>query len=229
MSNEKRVAVLIGSPKAGKSTSESLSNYLIEQLVSRGAWGIHSEKIHISKSLRSTESRDNLLLAIDEADVVVLVSPLYVDSLPYPVIKAFELINEYRREKGLKKNQKLLSILNCGFPEAHQNDTALAICRLFAREAGFEWCGGLALGMGGAIDGRAVEKLGGMYCSVKRALEITADAIVEGRSVPQEAVELMAKPFSPKWLYIHMGNFGWRSTSKKHGAHKDLWARPYEC
>jgi len=225
MSAENNVVVLIGSPKASKSTSESLGDYLIEQLAAKGAY---MEKIHVSKILRSSESLDSLMLAIDKADVVVLISPLYVDSLPYPVTKAFELINEHRKGVGLKENQKLIAILNCGFPEAHQNDTALAICRLFARGAGFEWAGGLALGMGGAIDGQPVEKLGGMLSNVKRALELTADAIIEGSSVPKEAVELMARPFIPKWLYIWMGNFGWRRTSKKYGANKNLWARPYK-
>lgn len=225
MSADNHVVVLIGSPKVNKSTSESLANYLIEQLAARGA---HAEKIHVSKILRSVENMDNLILQVDKADMVVLVSPLYVDSLPYPVTKAFELINEHRKGAGLKKSQKLVAILNCGFPEAHQNNTALAICRLFAREAGFEWSGGLALGMGGTIDGQAVEKLGGMLRNVKRALELTVDAIISGRSVPQEAVELMAKPFIPKWLYILVGHFGWRSTSKKYGANENLWARPYE-
>jgi hypothetical protein len=225
MSKENRVVVLIGSPKASKSTSESLGNYLIEQLAARGA---HTEKIHVSKVLRSIESTDNMMSAVDKADTVILVSPLYVDSLPYPVTKAFELISEYRQGAGTAKAQKLVAIMNCGFPEAHQNDTAIAICRLFARKIGFEWAGGLALGMGGTIDGQALEKLGGMLRNVKRALELTADAIVAGSSVPQEVVDLMAKPFIPKWLYVLVGNFGWITTSKKYGANKNLRARPYE-
>lgn len=225
MSKEHYVVILTGSPKPSKSTSESMGNYLIEQLTARGAY---AEKIHVCKALRSGQSLSSLLLAIDKADIVVLISPLYVDSLPYPVTKALEIINEHRKKAGPKNNQRLAAILNCGFPEAHQNNTALAICRLFAREAGFEWSGGLALGMGGAIDGQAVEKFGGMFRNVKRALELTADAIIKGDSVPQEAVGLMAKPFMPKWLYVWVGNFGWRSISKKYGANKKLWDRPYE-
>jgi hypothetical protein len=169
-----------------------------------------------------------LLLAVGGADTLVLASPLYVDSLPYSITKALELIAEYRRGREAKKFQSLVAILNSGFPEAHQNDTALAICRLFAKEAGFTWSGGLALGMGGSFDGRAVEKLGGMLRNARASLELTADAIAENGIVLEEAVRLMGKPLMPKQLYIWGGNFGWKRTAREYGASRKLHARPYE-
>ncbi|MBE0448997.1 MAG: hypothetical protein IBX64_13065 [Actinobacteria bacterium] len=107
MKTDKHVLLLIGSPKSSKSTSESLSNYLIDQLQTRG---LSTEKIHIGKSLRNSEGLSSLLLALDGADTVVLASPLYVDSLPYPVTRALEAIAEYRHGKELKKKQSLIAI-----------------------------------------------------------------------------------------------------------------------
>jgi hypothetical protein len=121
-----------------------------------------------------------------------------------------------------------LAIANCGFPEARHNEPALAICRRFAQELGIEWAGGLALGGGQAINGRSLKDLGGMVRNVIRALDLTAEALATGQSVPVEAVELMAEPLTPAWMYVRLGGLGWRFQAMKHGAHKHIHARPYE-
>jgi hypothetical protein len=168
-----------------------------------------------------------LLAAADLADVLVIAFPLYVDSLPYLVIRAMEHIARHRQARGEGKSQRLVSIANCGFPEAHQNDTALAICRQFAREAGFEWAGGLALGGGEAINGKSLSQVKGMARNVIKSLDLTADALAEGQMVPQEAVGAMATPITPAWAYALLGGMGWKRRAKKHGAQKKLRDRPY--
>jgi hypothetical protein len=159
--------------------------------------------------------------------VLVIAFPLYVDSLPYLVIRAMEHIARHRQARGEGKSQRLVSIANCGFPEAHQNDTALAICRQFAREAGFEWAGGLALGGGEAINGKSLSQVKGMARNVIKSLDLTADALAEGQMVPQEAVGAMATPITPAWAYALLGGMGWKRRAKKHGAQKKLRDRPY--
>ncbi len=118
--------------------------------------------------------------------------------------------------------------MNCGFPEASQNRTALAICRRFAAEAGFEWAGGLALGMGEAIGGRPLKEAGGMVRRIVKALDLAGDALALGHPIPEEAVRLMAKPLVPRWLYILMGNRGWKKRAANHGTTDALNARPHE-
>jgi len=44
--------------------------------------------------------------------------------------------------------------------------------------------------------------MGGMVRNVTRSLDLAAAALAEGKPVPQEAVELMAKPLVPAWGYI---------------------------
>ena len=48
--------------------------------------------------------------------------------------------------------------MNCGFAEAHHNDVALDIYRLFARDAGLHWAGGLAIGGGGMFAGKPLKR-----------------------------------------------------------------------
>ena len=148
MSAPKCFLLLVGSPRGKKSTSESLGNYLLEQL---REMGLETEKIWIYPSIKSQEKSSDLISAVDRFDTVIFASPLYVDSLPAPVTETMELIVNHRKTTKMTKKQQLLAISNCGFPEAHHNDTALAIYRLFATESGFEWAGGLALGMGAAM------------------------------------------------------------------------------
>jgi hypothetical protein len=228
-SSQRRVLLLIGSAKRPRSTSESLGTYFCERL---GERGFEAETLLVHRALKSDESAD-LLAATDRADILVLAFPLYVDSLPYLVIRAMELIAKHRmdahRQAGGKlKEQRLVAIANCGFPEARQNDTALAICRQFAREAGFEWAGGLALGGGEAISGRPLPKVKGMARNVVKSLDLAADALAEGKPVPQEAVEAMAKPITPAWAYAWLGGLGWKRQAKKHGTQKTLRDRPYQ-
>jgi len=117
--------------------------------------------------------------------------------------------------------------VNCGFPESQHNNTAISICRCFAGEANFEWAGGLALGGGEAISGRPLLKVKGMARNVIKSLELAAIGLAAGKSIPAEAIDLMAKPLIPGRLYTIIGNVGWRRRAKKHNAHKCLKDRPY--
>ncbi len=225
MNLQERVLLLIGSAKRPRSTSESLGSYLLERLRERGC---ATEELFLYRSLASEEGCKALLAATAQADVLILAFPLYVDSLPALVIRALENIAKHRQAADNLRKQRLLSIVNCGFPETHQNDTALAICRRFAREAGFEWAGGLALGGGEAIDGEPLSSVKLLARNVIRSLDLTAESLARGETVPQKAVELMAKPLLPAWLYIWWGEKRWWWRARKHGVEDQLDARPYK-
>lgn len=197
MNNQQRALLLVGSPRKSRSTSESLGAYLLYQFQKKG---LPTETIHIYQTLKTDESQDNLLTAVDSYDIVILACPLYADSPPALVIRALELITKHRKTKKQGTKQQLLAISNCGFPEAQHNDISLAIYRRFATESGFEWVGGLALGMGEAISGRPLVKMGSLVKNARRSLELTADALAASQPIPQDAVTLMAKPFMPRWL-----------------------------
>lgn len=224
MSDEKRAILLIGSPRNKKSTSYSLGNYLLERLEGGGVQG--GVKF-VRKSLKDDEKLDELLESVRSADIVILSTPLYVDSAPAPVIRALELIVRDREEKGLDDGKRFVAIVNCGFPEHFHNRTALAIYRRFAEEAGFEWGCGLGLGMGGMIDGKSLGDMGLVVRNVKRALEMTADALIEDNPIPDEVVELIEKPLIPWWLYTFAGNWSWKREAKKYGVRDRLDDKPF--
>ena len=222
----KRALLLVGSPRTRKSTSNSLGGYLFDQL---GKHNIQTETTYIHTTMYSAERTKAMLDAVDAADLVLLAFPLYVDSLPTPVMNALECIAAHRANQSpTKPHQLFAAISNCGFPEPDHNATALAICENFARLTHFEWAGSLALGAGeGMVHGMPLNELDGRVIPLKKALDLAAESLARGMIIPQEAQALLAKPFIPAWLYRTMGVYGWRQQAKQYSAEKSLKQQPY--
>lgn len=227
----RKTLLLVGSPRTRKSTSHALGSYLFEKL---SAQNIETKTIHIHTSIRSQERMKNLLEAVETADLVLLAFPLYVDSLPAPTIEALERIAAHRTsgpgtDPHQTQRQLFAVIANCGFPEAHHNETALAICANFARQAGFNWAGSLALGAGeGMVHGVPLNELDGRVTPLKKALDLAAEALAQGEPIPDEAQKLWAKPFIPGWIYRLVGVYGWRQQAKQYGMERNLKRQPYQ-
>jgi hypothetical protein len=226
----RRALLLIGSPKGKASSSYALGGYLVRKLE---AGGMEVEEMTVSAALQSTENLHHLQQAIDAADLLVVAFPLYVDQLPAPLIQLLELIADRRKGQPSVPPaagplvQKLAAIVQCGFPEARQNQPAVDITRQFAKEAGFEWAGALALGMGGAVGGRRLEEAGGLLRNVVKALDRAAASLSAGGGVPDEATALMARPLMPRWLYLPASNWSFKRELKKHGARGRVYDRPF--
>jgi hypothetical protein len=223
--NEIRLCLLLaGSPRGPDSTSASLGCFLLERLARRG-WD--TRQVHVLAALQARDRTEEMLAAVQEANLLVLSFPLYVDSLPACTIRVLELIADQRAAFSDVKLQRLAAIANCGLPEARQNEIALAICRQFAHQAGFQWAGGLALGGGERIGGRPLSEAGRLARPVMSALEITAAALDEGQLVPELAARLMAKQALPKWVYSRAGNARIIWQARKYKSLKRLRRRPY--
>jgi multimeric flavodoxin WrbA len=235
LAGARRALLIVGSPKASEpSTSNALGGFLVDRLEKLG-W--HTESLTLRASLDRPEGKGELLSAVQRARLILLVFPLYVDALPYLVTKALAVIAANRRAGREPSLQRLVAIVNSGFPETHQNSMALAICREFAAQSGFTWAGGLAFGAGGMIGGQPLteaKRPGPPVRHLIAALEKTAASLAEGLPVPAEAVRMIAKnriPFA-LWsrLYMWMGAWGFEKRAAKNGISKDkLLAQPYSA
>jgi multimeric flavodoxin WrbA len=221
----RRAVLLVGSPRTRTSSSAALGGYLFEQLAKQD---VQVETFYVHTCLRSPERMAALFDAVDAADLLGLAFPLYVDSLPAPLIEALERIAARRLGHAPTHLQRLVAIANCGFPEAAHNTMALEICATFARQAGFGWAGSLSLGAGeGIVHGTPLNELDGRAIPLKKSLELAAAALLAGQPIPQEAAALMAKPIIPGWLYRAMGVYGWHAQAKHFGAEKIMKRQPY--
>lgn len=209
--------MIVGSPKPGYSTSEKIGNYVFDRLSTSG----YSCETLIAWKASETE----LVEKAAKSDVLLMVFPLYIDSLPAPLVKACEVIS-----KSVKGSKKVAAICNSGFPEAKQCTTALKISRLFARESGFSWIGGIAVGGGASLASRKPKKLedhGGMARKLMQSLDLLSQAVIDGKPF-EKHLFIAAQPL-PAWIYRFIGDYGWKGTAKRRGLHKkDLYAKPFD-
>lgn len=218
-----KAVLLVGSAKpAGTSTSEALGRYLFARLAERR---VATTVLFVGRSPASHAER-RLVAALAGANLFVVATPVYVDSLPYPVTRTLEYLRQFPPE--WRGPCAFAALINCGFPEPEQCHTALDIARAFAARAGLAWAGGLALGEGGAIDGGPLEQLGGLTRHVRAALDLAAAELAEGHPVPPAAIDQLARRMMPARLYTFMGNVGWRQRAARNGVHSTLHARPFE-
>jgi multimeric flavodoxin WrbA len=210
---------LVGSPRAN-STSDSIAHYLADGLAARG-WT--TEVLSLASAIRNPALWAPLEAAYRRADVISLCFPLYVDSLPAEMTEALERLAPL----ALDRRPGCFGVCQCGFLEAEQNDTALAICREFARDADLDWLGGLAIGAGGAMGGGQWRKMGNMMAHAIDGFEQTIAALDAGTAIPEATQALVRKRFCPPWMYVLMADIGMLTEARKHGVLWKINARPY--
>lgn len=224
-SPSRKVALLVGSPKKkGSSASEVLARAMIERFAQVS---IPTELHFATEFVHEDDRARERARSIRACDLFLLVTPLYVDAFPALTTHALELVARAPRESSTPG--RFVTLVNCGFPEAEQNRTALRIARHFAAEAGYLWAGGLPLGGGGIITpGRELEPVGPV-AHVVRALDLAVPALAQGGVLPLESLEAMAESPMPDVLYRLIGDLGWRWQAHQNGlAQRDLGARPLD-
>ena len=205
------------------------------------ARGWQGEALTITAAIREESRRDGMVAAVDEADLIVLAFPLYIDALPALLTRALEAIGERRAGQPAPRSQRLAAIVNCGFPEAHQTLPAVAICARFAAAAGMGWAGFLAVGGGKALSsgvpltGRPKDVAQLPVGHVIAALDLAAEELAAGRSIPPSAETLIARTPIPHlpfalWrrFFAFVGAWHWRAEAAQHGVGRAaLRARPF--
>jgi hypothetical protein len=67
-----------------------------------------------------------------------------------------------------------------------------------------------------------------MAHNVVAALDRTAASLAAGEPAPEEAVELMARPFIPATAYMLIGDLGWLMQAGRNRVLTRLGARPFD-
>jgi hypothetical protein len=194
--------------------------------------GLVFEEAFATRLVNTREGSEKLLRSVDNADIIVLATPLYVDSLPSSTIKALELIHEHRKAVPQTKTQMLVAIMNSGFPEKEHMDIALKIMRNFAQESKFKWGGGIRVGWGMALNSEPLDEKKGMTRKLTRGLSLASASLSKGQPMSKEAEDLASAPFLPLFLAKSMtrlfGNRGWNKQAKENDAEAKMYDRPYE-
>ena len=131
-----KIMVLNGSPRAPKSNSKAYADIFLKRC------NINAEYFAVTKS-----NHQELCRKINEFSDVLLVFPLYADSIPVTLLNFLKTL-----EENLPKNKPVISVLiNCGFLEYTQNDTAVEMIELFCKKIHCNFGSVLKIGSGEAI------------------------------------------------------------------------------
>lgn len=218
-------AILIGSARPkGSSTSESLARGLAEALEKAGT---RCTLVHAQAFIKPGIAADRALATMLAADLLVVSAPLYVDGLPYLAMRALERLG---RQLGASVcgPRRLVGILNCGYPEAVHNRSALRQLRHFAGQHGLAWAGGLALGGGEMIHGQPLDDHALLLRRPIRALRLAGGALGAGQPVPEPAIALMARPLVPAALFRRLAAIRWiKEARDNHLPRKALDLQPH--
>ncbi len=221
MNNEvKNLLLLIGSPQGDKSTSNSLAQYILDNI---NRENFQTDKLFIPKELNEKKDKNELITKVNKADLIILSYPLYVDTPPASVINAFEFIEENIQMRP----RKFIAIGNCGYPKASGIKISQQICKNFTEQTGMEWLGSLSLGKGAIIMGKHLEKSGFIVNKVKNALDILIKAIEEDKEIPTKADQQM-KLIMPDWLYVFVVNNIMRFKALRNGSYGKYKNNPYK-
>ncbi len=229
MSQPRNVLLLIGSPRIERSNSYAIGKFLADKLEEKG---LVAEEAFVTRLVNTFEGTEKLLKSVDNADIIILATPMYVDSFPSPTIKALELINEHRKIVAPTKSQMLVAIINSGFPEKEQMDIAVKILRNFAQASNFKWGGGIRVGWGMALNSEPLNEKKGMTRKLTAGLSLASVNLSEGQPISKEDEDLASTLFFPLFLAKSMtllfGNRDWNKLAKGNNAQAKMYDRPYE-
>ena len=97
---------------------------------------------------------------------------------------------------------------------------------LFARDTGFVWNGGGAVGGGAILEGKTLEESGGRAKNLRAGLALLAVSISLGGGLSKQARDLIGRPMVPKFLYVYFGNKLWRKTAEGNGVGDRMYDKP---
>ena len=190
------VIILNGSPRAPKSNSKRYAELFVKSCECK------TEYYNITKN-----NHEELCGKLGDFSDVLLVFPLYADGIPVTLLNFL---------KNLEKNPPLqkptISVLiNCGFFEYRQNDTAVNMIELFCKQNGYRMGSVLKIGSGEAILDTPFKVF------VTRKIKKLAASVSNEKYCTQHATMPITKG-----MFLKASTAYWTNYGKKNGITKEM-------
>jgi hypothetical protein len=217
----KKIVFLLGSPRGTSTCTEAIADYLIAQLE-----GYEAEKWRAHEIFKDADRTASFIDAVRSAERLVLCSPVFVHSLPWPFQELLTAIADAPDQGGLA-DTKVMAVIHSGYIEPIQRQTCFEICANFCCETGMVYQGGIGFGASPLIGAKPLEETGWLMKWPRRALQEMTLCINTGREVSARAKKLVRKHFAlfPRRLLIMMMNMKVKGDARKAGI--DYAAQPY--
>ena len=195
-----KISIINGSPKAIKSNSEILGNYLSSLLKE------NEIKKYYSISFRLNDENKN---EIYNSDVLIFLFPLHVDGIPSNLLKLLVKIEE---EKIIKSETKIYCIVNNGFYESKQNQLAILQIKNWCEKVNARWGQGIGVGAGELLPHLKKYPLGqGPLKNLGKVLDKFSANILTLKSDE----DIYINPNWLKSLYFFQGTISWILKGRK--------------
>ena len=195
-----KISIINGSPKAIKSNSEILGNYLSSLLKE------NEIKKYYSISFRLNDENKN---EIYNSDVLIFLFPLHVDGIPSNLLK---LLVKFEEEKVVKSETKIYCIVNNGFYESKQNRLAILQIKNWCEKVKARWGQGIGVGAGELLPYLKKYKLGqGPLKNLGNVLDEFSSNILTLKSDE----DIYINPNWLKSLYFFQGSISWILKGRK--------------
>lgn len=226
MNTEKKYIVLISaSPKLGnKSMSEWLASLGEEYMKDEN---IQISRLNVRKSISNSRTESDYETMIN-ADALIFIFPLYIFCLPGMLMRFLQDFYQYYEEhKDKAQNQKVYTVVNCGFPEPEINMEAVRVIKSFSEKINALFRFGLLIGGGPMVfetkDAPFMKK---KIMELNDVYKIMKKDVMDDATQPLENINISIQ--FPRRLYFFMGGRGWISSARKNGLKKkDLYRKPY--
>lgn len=160
-----------------------------------------------------------LLPKIQQADIIVMAVPVYVDGMPgpmknivdrlLPIIEPFFEIRENHcrhRPRSGNKRSKFMLISNCGFWEMDNFDPLVMHVKAICRNTGWEYTGAL-LRPHGEVGGYMVRKAYPVQDVLEAAKQAGNELVRQGR-MSKKTMHTVSRELLPLEKYVEMTNKG---------------------
>ena len=195
-----KISIINGSPKAIKSNSEILGNYLSSLLKE------NEIKKYYSISFRLNDENKN---EIYNSDVLIFLFPLYVDGIPSNLLKLFV---EFEKEKVVNPATRVYCIVNNGFYEGKQNRLAILQMKNWCEKVKADWGQGIGVGAGELLPYLKKYKLWkGPLKNLGKVLDKFSTNILTLKSDK----DIYINPNWLKSLYFFQGSISWILKGRK--------------
>lgn len=216
MSDNSSLLLFVGSPrKKGTSYSFARTIKMLAEEMGRAV-----EIVFIIDYYDEKENISDLTNILHRHNTIGLVMPMYVDTLPAPVIWFLEQLSEKLKD-GLSQ-KRFFAVSQCGFPDVNLLQPSLESCRLFAISNEMYWTGGLGYGGGAIIDGAFLEDLGKKGETITLGFEMALKDIFSDRTIRKEAQDIITVKI-PKLIYWPLAvylNHQSKKKARKYGIRK---------
>lgn len=214
-----KIALINGSPKGNKSTTNVLLN-----MIRKGLDGAEIIEATVVKDAMQAEK----MAEIAGCDALLLAFPLYIDSIPSHDIGWMKEFDAYLKANAGGSVKRVFAVSNCGFAESFHNLTALEVVKNWSARIGANFAGAAAVGKGGmilSVSASAGEK--GPMKPLSIDMQKFATKIMDENYADGEIMQ--TSPGFPNFLYKSVSHKLWKSMAKENGISvKDIEATSWD-